>query len=104
MAAIVLVGLTRYYGYEVETFVDPNLALQNFKACTYDLLLLDVRVRGSDGFGFELYNKLRKIDEKIQLCFVAASNTSYEKYKRLYPEIQEEYYIQKPGLKSWQVL
>ena len=34
-------GLTRY-GYEVETFVDPNLALENFKVGTYDLLLLDV--------------------------------------------------------------
>jgi DNA-binding response OmpR family regulator len=91
-------GLKRY-GYEVETFVDPNLALQNFKEGTYDLLLLDVLMKGLDGF--ELYNKMRKIDQNIQICFISASNTFYEKYTRLYPEIQEECYIQKPlGIKN----
>jgi DNA-binding response OmpR family regulator len=91
-------GLSRY-GYEIETFVDPNLALQNFKASTYDLLLLDVRMKGLDGF--ELYNKMRKIDENIKVCFISASNTFYEKYKRLYPEIKNECYIQKPlGIKN----
>jgi DNA-binding response OmpR family regulator len=86
-------GLSKH-GYEVETFVDPNLALQNFKVSYYDLLLLDVRMRGLNGF--ELYNKMRKIDENIKVCFISASNTFYEKYKRLYPEVQEECYIQKP--------
>jgi DNA-binding response OmpR family regulator len=86
-------GLSKH-GYEVETFVDSNLALQNFKEGTYDLLLLDVLMKGLDGF--ELYNKMRKIDENIQICFISASNTFYEKYKSLYPEIQEECYIQKP--------
>jgi DNA-binding response OmpR family regulator len=53
------------HGYEVETFVDPNLALQNFKASNYDLLLLDVRMRGLNGF--ELYNKMKKIGKNIQV-------------------------------------
>jgi DNA-binding response OmpR family regulator len=96
--AVIKEGLKRY-GYEVETFVDPNLALQNFKKGTYDLLLLDVLMKGLDGF--ELYNKMRKIDENIQICFKSASNTFYEKYKRLYPEIKNECYIQKPlGIKN----
>ena len=34
--AVIKEGLKRY-GYEVETFVDSNLALQNFKEGTYDL-------------------------------------------------------------------
>ena len=54
--------------------------------------------------GFELYEKMRKIDENIHICFISASNT-YEKYKRLYPEIQkdrlqdilESNYIYKPA-------
>ena len=91
--AVIKEGLSRY-GYEVETFVDPNLALQNFKRSNYDLLLLDVLMRGLNGF--ELYNNMRKIDENIQICFISASNTFYEKYKRLYPEIREECYIEKP--------
>ncbi len=96
--AVIKEGLKRY-GYEVETFVDSNLALQNFKAGTYDLLLLDVLMKGLDGF--ELYNKMRKIDENIKICFISASNTFYEKYKRRYPEIKEECYIEKPlGIKN----
>ena len=79
-AAVIKEGLSMH-GYEVETFVDSNLALQNFKASNYDLLLLDVRMRGLNGF--ELYNQLRKIDKNIQICFISASNTFYEKYKRL---------------------
>src|SRR5690348_12753277 len=91
--AVIKEGLSKH-GYEVDTFVDPNLALQNFKGNNYDLLLLDVRMRGLNGF--ELYNKMRKIDENIKICFISASNTFYEKYKRLYPEIKSECYIQKP--------
>ena len=38
-------------------------------------------MKGIDGF--ELYDKMRKIDEKIQICFITASSTVYEKYKSL---------------------
>ena len=91
--AVMKAGLTRR-GFEVETFVDPILALQHFKAGLFDLLLLDVLMKGVDGF--ELYDKMRKIDEKVQICFISASNTSYEKYKSIYPEVQKECFIQKP--------
>jgi two-component SAPR family response regulator len=73
-------------GYEVTTFVDANLALQTFKRSSYD----------SGLNGFELYNKMKKIDENIQICFISASNSFYEKYKRLYSEDQEECYIENP--------
>jgi DNA-binding response OmpR family regulator len=91
--AVMKVGLNRH-GFDVDTFVDSKLALQNFKAGVYDLLLLDVLMKGIDGF--ELYDKMRKIDENIQICFISASNTFYEKYKRSYPGIQKECFIQKP--------
>jgi DNA-binding response OmpR family regulator len=83
-----------HHGFEVEAFVDSKSALQNFKAGVYDLLLLDVLMKGLDGF--ELYNKMRKIDENIRICFISASNTVYEKYKKLYPGIEKEWFIQKP--------
>ena len=91
--AVMKAGLTRR-GFEVETFVDPKLALQHFKAGLYDLLLLDVLMKGIDGF--ELYDKMRKIDENVQICFISSSNTSYEEYKNIYPEVQKECFIQKP--------
>jgi DNA-binding response OmpR family regulator len=91
--AVMKKGLT-HHGFEVEAFVDSKSALQNFKAGVYDLLLLDVLMKGLDGF--ELYNKMRKIDENIRICFISASNTVYEKYKKLYPGIEKEWFIQKP--------
>jgi DNA-binding response OmpR family regulator len=91
--AIIKTGLT-HYGFEVEAFEDPIAALEDFNAGTYDLLLLDVLMKGIDGF--KLYDEMRKIDGNVRICFMTASNTSYEEYKKLYPEIQHECFIQKP--------
>ena len=91
--AVMKKGLT-HHGFEVKAFVDSKSALQNFKAGVYDLLLLDVLMKGLDSF--ELYNRLREIDENVQICFITASNTFYEKYKKLYPRIEKECFIQKP--------
>ena len=35
-------------------------------------------MKGLDGF--ELYNNMRNIDENVQVCFITASNTFFEKY------------------------
>jgi two-component SAPR family response regulator len=51
-------------------------------------------MKGVDGF--ELYNNMRNIDENVQVCFITASNTFFEKYKKLYPGIEKECFIQKP--------
>lgn len=47
-------------GFVVDAFDDPVLALSNFKPGMYDLLLLDVKMPQINGF--ELYEKMRKID------------------------------------------
>jgi two-component system, OmpR family, response regulator ChvI len=31
-------------GFKVDTFVDPTLALENFKSSRYDLLILDIKM------------------------------------------------------------
>ena len=90
---VVKMGLT-HHGFKVDAFEDSKTALQNFKADTYDLIILDVLMKGYDGF--KLYNKMKKIDKNIQICFITASNTFYEKYKKLYPGIEKECFIQKP--------
>gem|GEM_PF-1135483 len=46
--------------------------------------------------GVELYNRMRNIDENVQVCFITASNTFFEKYKKQYPGIEKECFIQKP--------
>jgi two-component SAPR family response regulator len=50
------------------------LALSNFKAGMYDLILLDVKMPQINGF--ELYEKIREIDSKVKARFI----TAYEVY------------------------
>ena len=62
-------------GFEVNAYSDPELALSAFKPDFYDLLILDIRMPKMDGY--ELYDKIRKKDNKVKVCFLTAS----EKYK-----------------------
>jgi DNA-binding response OmpR family regulator len=67
--AVFKTGLTRH-GFEVHAFVDPKLALQNFKADMYDLLLLDVMLKETDGFeALQQYEKNRQQYPDMPLSF-----------------------------------
>ena len=79
-------------GFEVQTFESPVSALDNFKPGSYDLLVIDIKMREMDGF--ELYDKLRKIDNNINVCFLTAAQEYYDKYKERYSS--EECFITKP--------
>jgi DNA-binding response OmpR family regulator len=49
--------------------------------------------------GFELYKELRKIDEKIKVCFLTALSElhDYDEFKReVFPKSGQRYYVQKP--------
>jgi two-component SAPR family response regulator len=62
-------------GFEVDAFNDPLLALSNFKPNVYGLALLDIRMPKMNGF--ELYNQIKDIDNKIEACFI----TAFEDYR-----------------------
>jgi two-component system response regulator ChvI len=83
-------------GFVVDSYTEPTLALSNFKAGLYDLLLLDIRMPYMNGF--ELYQKIRERDGNVKICFLTASEMFYEEYRRLegYPRVNKEYFIQKP--------
>ena len=46
----------------VDVYNDPLLALSDYKAGMYDLLLFDIRMPGMNGF--ELYRKIKDIEEE----------------------------------------
>jgi len=81
-------------GFEVQTFESPVSALDNFKPGSYDLLVIDIKMREMDGF--ELYDKLRKMDNNINVCFLTAAQEYYDKYKERYSWLQKECFITKP--------
>jgi CheY-like chemotaxis protein len=67
-------------GFEVNSFEDPVLALSNFKPDFYDLVVLDIRMPGMNGF--KLYLEMRKIDNKVKVCFLTASEMYNEDYRK----------------------
>ena len=78
----------------VDTFADPREALTSFKAGVYDLLLLDIRMPNINGF--ELYEELKKIDDKPKVCFITAYELYYEALKKDFPELNIGCFIKKP--------
>lgn len=60
-------------GFVVNAFNDPLLALQSFKdkkEGAFALALIDIKMPKMNGF--ELYNEIRKIDDKVPVCFITA--------------------------------
>ncbi len=85
------------YGFEVHSFNDPILALENFRKRLYSLLILDIKMPKMNGF--ELYTKIKKIDDKVKVCFLTALTElqEYEPFrKEAFPEEGKRYFIQKP--------
>jgi two-component SAPR family response regulator len=47
--------------------------------------------------GFELYKKLRTIDDKVKVCFITAYEDYRKEFKESFPELDEtKYFIRKP--------
>jgi two-component system, OmpR family, response regulator ChvI len=84
-------------GYEVVFFNDPLLALERFKPRYYDLMILDIRMPNMNGF--ELYRQIRRMDNRVKVCFLTAISEfkEYEQYrKEVYPKLGERHFITKP--------
>jgi len=58
------------HGFIVDSFNDPVLALSSFKQGLYSLALFDIKMPKLNGF--ELYREIRKIDDKVKICFLTA--------------------------------
>jgi DNA-binding response OmpR family regulator len=84
-----------YYGFEVETYNDPRNALSNFKPGCYDLIILDIKMPGIDGF--ELYKEIKEKDPNVKACFLTASELYYKEFRtREYSALDKELFIRKP--------
>ena len=87
-------GLEESGLFEVSTFDDPEEALSNFKNGLYDCLIIDLRLPKMNGF--ELYDKMKAIDNKVKICFITAYEVNYRALRHVFPESMLECFIQKP--------
>jgi DNA-binding response OmpR family regulator len=83
-----------YYGFKVDTFNDPQEAL-NFKPDYYDLVILDIKMPKMDGF--QLNDEIKKKDHKAKVCFLTASELYYQEFRsEEYNAIDKNLFIRKP--------
>jgi DNA-binding response OmpR family regulator len=93
-------GLERE-GFHIESYNDPQVALQEFKPGFYDLMLVDIRMPKLDGF--EFYLAVRMNDIKVKVCFITAFAISYEEISKMLPPelVTRQNIIHKPiGIKE----
>jgi DNA-binding response OmpR family regulator len=82
--------------FEVDAYNDPLLALSNFKQNAYDLVILDIRMPHINGF--ELYKKIRTVDDKVNVCFMTAFDDYRQEFKKSFPMLDElKCFIRKPN-------
>ncbi|MFZ0405932.1 MAG: response regulator [Nitrososphaeraceae archaeon] len=82
-------------GYDVDTFENPFIALENLRPGLYGLIILDVKMPQMDGF--ELYREIKKVDRKAKICFLTASELYYENFrKEKFAALDKELFIIKP--------
>ena len=75
-------------GFKVDVFNDPILALSNFKPNFYALSILDINMPKMNGY--ELYKEIRKIDDKIKVCFLTASEIYMESLRVPPPQLLDD--------------
>jgi DNA-binding response OmpR family regulator len=72
--------------FQVDTFHDAESALAKFRPDNYDLAVLDIRMSKMNGF--QLCRRLRKIDKKLKICFLTATELLY--YRETDSDVIEE--------------
>ena len=85
------------YGFDIDCFTDPVVALEKFKPNLYDLIILDIRMAEINGF--ELYDELKSRDSNIKTLFITALS-SVEPYNtrnsKVYPLRGVRHFMKKP--------
>jgi DNA-binding response OmpR family regulator len=81
-------------GFEVDKYNDPAVALASFKPNVYGLLILDIKMPKMDGF--ELYDKIKKIDDKVKVFFISAFDIDRAAIGKQYPGLKIENFLPKP--------
>ena len=80
--------------YQVDAFKDPLLALENFRKGLYDLLILDIKMPKMHGF--ELYRQIKRVDDKVKVCFLTAGEMYYGAYTDIFQALDAQCFIRKP--------
>ena len=81
----------------VDTFNDPADVISKYNnqpGTMYDLLIIDILMPRMNGF--ELYEKIKKIDNNAKVCFITAYRMYFEALREMYPSSEVDCFMNKP--------
>jgi DNA-binding response OmpR family regulator len=84
------------YKFRVDYYTDPVSAYKNFREGLYDLVILDIKMPIIDGF--LLYQKIKRTDSNVKICFLTAGEFYYEEFRKEYgfSDFKQESFLRKP--------
>ena len=93
---VVLEKVLIEYGYVVDSYEHPLVALDKFKPYLYNLVILDIRM--PDLNGFALYREIKRLDKKVKICFLTAGESTpyYGVYSDIFSSLPADCFIRKP--------
>ena len=93
ITSVVVKGL-KSNGFEVDSYNNPILALEKFRVDVYDLLIIDIKMQKMNGF--ELYKKMKEIDNKVKVCFFTAIEYYNDEFRMAFPKLTMICFADKP--------
>jgi len=83
-------------GFRTDSCIDSTLAYKNFRDGKYDLVLLDIKMPNVDGF--QLYQKIKRTDRRVKICFLTASEFYHEEIRKEegFDGFNKELFLRKP--------
>jgi two-component system catabolic regulation response regulator CreB/two-component system response regulator ChvI len=79
----------------VDTFNDPLDVISIYKQQgMYNLIIIDILMPKMDGF--KLYEKIKKIDGLVKVCFITAYDIYFEALKEIFPGSEVDCFMKKP--------
>ena len=85
---------------EVTMYSNPVTALVEFKPYYYDILLVDINMPTVNGY--ELVEKITKLDLNIKVCFMSSGEVNYEAIREIsHPVKSFGCFIKKPATRDY---
>ena len=80
--------------FQVKAYIDPLVALLEFKPDYYDLMLVDINMAEMNGFDFCM--KILELDANPRFCFMSSGLINQEALREQYPSLSIGCFIKKP--------
>ena len=93
------------FGFDIDYFTDPVLALEKFKPNLYDLTILDIKMPKINGF--ELYDHLKSRDSNVKTLFITALSSVEScntQNSKVYPLKGRRHFMAKPARQVYSMI